>query len=122
MISGKWIRGGCIAAAFFMAVTLFFGALEIGKINSVPHLLHRVEHFLYYGSMAFLLARGLGRRSFWIALLAVPLVGALDEWHQLYVPGRNSSVADWMVDALGTVFAVYVYYRWTGFRESKEER
>ena len=77
---------------------------------------------MYYGSMAFLLARGLGRRWFWIALLAVPLVGALDEWHQLYVPGRNSSVADWMVDALGTVFAVYVYYRWTGFRRSKEER
>lgn len=111
MIKSKWIRGGCIAATFFMAATLFFGAHEIGKVNSVPHLFHKVEHFLYYGSMAFLLARGLGRRWFWIALLAVPLVGALDEWHQLYVPGRNSSVVDWMIDVAGAVVAVYVYWR-----------
>lgn len=111
MISGKWIRGGCIAATFFMAATLFFGAHEIAKVNAVPHLLHQVEHFLYYGGMAFLLAHGLGRRWFWIALLAVLLAGALDEWHQLYVPGRNSSVRDWMVDAAGAIVAVYVYSR-----------
>ena len=41
----------------------------------------------------------------------VPLVGALDEWHQLYVPGRNSSVFDWMIDAAGAVVAVFVYRR-----------
>ena len=111
MIFGKWIRGGCIAATLFMAATLFFGAHKIAEVNAVPHLLHQVEHFLYYGSMAFLLARGLGRRWFWIALLAVPLVGAVDEWHQLYVPGRNSSARDWMLDAAGAIVAVYIYSR-----------
>ncbi len=111
MNNGKWIRGGCIAATFFMAATLCFGAHKIAKVNAVPHLLHQVEHFLYYGGMAFLLARGLGRRWFWIALLAVPLVGALDEWHQLYVPGRNSSAWDWAMDAVGTAVAVWGYYR-----------
>ena len=121
IISNEWIRSGCIAAAFFMAVTLLFGAHEIGKINLVPHFFHKVEHFFYYGTMALLLARGLGRRWFWIALLAVPLVGALDEWHQLYVPGRNSSVWDWGTDALGTVVAVNIYYRWTGRGERKGE-
>lgn len=117
MINGKWIRGGCIAAAFFMAATLFLGAHEIGKINSVPHLIHRVEHFLYYGAMAFLLARGLGRRWFWIAPFAVALVGALDEWHQLYVPGRDSSVYDWMTDAAGATVAVFIYRRMASRRE-----
>jgi VanZ family protein len=97
-----------------MGATLFFGAHGIGKVNSVPPLIHKIEHFFYYGSMAFLLARGLGRRWFWIALLAVPLVGALDEWHQLYVPGRNGSVVDWLVDAAGTIVAVYGYSRWIG--------
>jgi VanZ family protein len=100
-----------------MAVVLFFGAHEIGKINHVPHYFHKVEHFFYYGTMAFLLARGLGRRWWWIALLAVPLVGALDEWHQFYVPGRNSSAWDWGTDVVGTVVAAYVYYRWIRRRE-----
>jgi VanZ family protein len=96
---------------FFMAATLFFGAQEIGKINAVPHWAHKVEHFCYYGFMALLLAYGLGRRWFWIALLAVPMVGAIDEWHQLYVPGRHSSVYDWMADVAGTAVAIFAY-RW----------
>ena len=111
VIKNHWIRSGCIAAAFFMAATLFFGAHVIAKVNAVPHLLHQVEHFLFYGGMAYLLALGLGRRWFWIALLAVPLVGALDEWHQLYVPGRNSSASDWMLDASAAMVAVYIYRR-----------
>jgi hypothetical protein len=30
VIADRWIRGGCIAAAFFMAVTLFIGAEQVG--------------------------------------------------------------------------------------------
>lgn len=114
-MNGKWIRGGCIAAALLMAAILFFGANEIGKLNTVPHLVHKVEHFFYYGIMAFLLARGFGPRWWWTALLAVPLIGALDEWHQLYVPGRNSSVYDWMTDVIGTLFFTYVYFRFAKY-------
>ena len=112
VIKNNWIRGGCIAAALFMAATLFLAAHDIGKVNSVPPLGHKVEHFLYYGAMAFLIASGLGRRWFWIALLFVPLVGALDEWHQFYVPGRNASAIDWLVDTVGTGVAVWGYWRW----------
>ena len=102
-----------------MAATLFFGAHEIGKVNAVPHLAHKVEHFFYYGGMALLLACGLGRRWIWIALLAVPLVGALDEWHQLYIPGRHSSAWDWATDVLGSIVALYVYYRWIHRRDRR---
>lgn len=110
-MNNKWIQGGCIAAAFFMAATLFIGAHEIGRLNTVPHLFHKVEHFFYYGAMALLFARGLGPRWFWMALLVVPLIGALDEWHQLYIPGRNGSVYDWLADVFGTVVFVYAYVR-----------
>ena len=90
---------------------MFFGAHLIGKVNAVSHLFHKMEHFLYYGAMALLLARGLGRRWFWIALFAIPLVGALDEWHQLYIPGRNSSVYDWIADLAGTIVFVGAYWQ-----------
>jgi len=117
-----WIRAGCIVVAILMAATLFFDAYEIGKVNFVPYVFHRLEHFVYYGGMAFLIACGLGRRWFWIVLLAVPLIGALDEWHQFYTPGRSSSVYDWLTDVLGTLVAVFLYYRATRVREGKVER
>ena len=108
-----WIRSGCIAAAFFMAALLFLAADKTAQIPLLPELPDKLVHFCYYGVMALLLAHGVGRRWLWLPLVLVPLVGALDEWHQLYVPGRDASVYDWMADVAGTVAFVYAYYRAT---------
>jgi len=111
-----------------MAVALLAGAHDIGKINDVPHWFHKVEHFFYYGVMTLLLAHGLGRRWFWLALVFVPLVGALDEWHQIYVPRRNASLWDFAVDAIAAAVFVYAYVRagasaeMRGKRKGKAER
>jgi len=40
-----------------------------------------------------------------LALLIAVGFGALDEWHQAYVPGRDASAADWLADALGVGLA-----------------
>ena len=105
----NWIRGGCIAVAFFMAVLLFAIADKAGQVPLLPYLPDKLVHFCYYGVMAGLLALGLGRRWWWIALGVVPLIGALDEWHQFYVPGRDASAFDWLADVLGTVAVTFVY-------------
>jgi VanZ family protein len=109
MISSKWIRGGCLAVAFFMAVLLFPGADKASQIPLLPYVPDKVLHFCYYGVMAVLLAHGLGRRWWWIPLGLVPLIGILDEWHQFYVPGRDASAYDWMADVLGTGVGMYGY-------------
>jgi len=108
-----WIKSSCVAAAIFMAAVLLLAAQGIGKVNAVPPIAHKLEHFLYYGGMAALLAYGVGRRRLWIPLLVVPLVGVLDEWHQFFTPGRNSSALDWTIDLAGILVAVYVVYRAT---------
>lgn len=95
-----------------MAVTLFVGAEEAGKVHLFPAPWDKLAHFLYYGTMAALLALGGGRRWLWLPLVLVPLIGALDEWHQLYVPGRDASVFDWLADEAGTVLAVFLYWMW----------
>ena len=100
-----------MAAAVFMATFLFVAALKIGKVKSVPPLWHKVEHFLYYGAMTVLVAVAYGRRYVWLAPLTISIVGALDEWHQYYIPNRNSSVYDWMVDTVGALLAIYVYVK-----------
>jgi VanZ family protein len=92
-----------------MAGALFLGAQTIGQVNirSVP--IHRIEHLLYYGAMAALVAHIAGRNRLWIPLLVVPLVGAMDEWNQFHIHGRNGSFKDWMVDVIGVLVAVGVY-------------
>jgi VanZ family protein len=100
MTLGKGVRLACILVSLAMAIAVFVGA-ESPAAGTIAHPWDKVAHFLYYGVMALLLAHGLGRRWWWIALFAVPLVGALDEWHQAAVPGRESSVFDWLADLAG---------------------
>ena len=108
-MSNKFIRGGCIAVAFFMAATLFLAADKTGQMPFLADIPDKVLHAVYFGVMAALLAHGVGRSWWGIPMLLVPLVGALDEWHQLYVPGRDSSVWDWVADAVGVSLALWLY-------------
>ena len=101
----KWIRGGCLAAAFFMAAALFVGAKKVGELHLFPEPYDKAAHFVYYGIMCLLLVTGLGRKWRWLAVAIVAAVGAADEIHQIYVPGRDASVFDWLADLLGAVFA-----------------
>lgn len=75
----NWIRGGCIAVAFFMAVLLFALADKAGQVPLLPYLPDKLVHFCYYGVMAGLLALGLGRRWWWRMRLGrsplSPLIG-----------------------------------------------
>jgi VanZ family protein len=63
-------------------------------------------HAGMYAGLAFLIVRA-ATLSGWarskLVLLAVALVvyGALDELHQLFIPGRDGSASDWAFDSLG---------------------
>lgn len=77
----------------------------------------KLAHLLEYGILGFLLARAL--RS--LPRLATPLaagllavclgsmVGMVDELFQATVPGRDSSVFDWLADTLGLVVGQIVF-------------
>jgi VanZ family protein len=83
-------------------------------------LLSNVGHFTLYGLLAFWWHRALGpifgvsgdRRGsqvvFFLAFLIAVLYGLSDEFHQSLVPGRDPSLVDWGVDALGAVAALGV--------------
>ena len=106
-----------------MAALVFLAADKAGQIPFLPYLPDKVVHFFYYGIMAVLLAHGAGIAWWGIPMLLVPLIGAFDEWRQLYVPGRDGSVWDWVADAVGAGLATYLYVRATtnGGRKGRTE-
>ena len=66
----------------------------------------KVVHLLLYGILGALTARSLEdtahpARSIAVVTLAVSLFGAVDELHQLLIPGRGADFLDWLADSVG---------------------
>ncbi len=68
----------------------------------------KVAHFLIFAILSMLIYRGLTQdrgvpssRARWIAFLFASLYGALDEFHQWFVPMRTTEWADWITDTIG---------------------
>lgn len=89
----------------------------------------KVIHFGYFVGggiflgLAFSLTFPLSPKSIIAAgILVLAMVAALDEWHQLYVPGRSGGdLADWAADVAGAVAGMVVALKIYGrFQESRE--
>lgn len=87
-----------------------------GKYISWDKLAHMAE----YSVLGWLTARALlysrigwlSRYYVWITIAFGVLYGASDEWHQLYVKGRYSSVYDVMADVVGVIIGRFVFAYW----------
>lgn len=69
----------------------------------------KVVHTGIYAVLAGLWCWGLagaGPRALWLAFGLSAGFGALDEWHQSFVPGRSADVRDLAADALGAALAL----------------
>ena len=73
-----------------------------------PHA-DKLVHAGIFAVLAGLTARGIlslgqgGRRALGVAVLAASLYGAIDEWHQSFVPGRDPDPVDWAADTAGAL-------------------
>ena len=75
----------------------------------------KLLHVTEYAGLGVLLARALiGERlrlatAIIVAALAASAYGASDEYHQSFVPQRDSDVRDWMTDTLGASVGAIAY-------------
>jgi len=82
------------------------------------HVSDKLSHFVVFGIFSILLYRSLIRaesnlirlNAFKFSVLFSSLYGALDEIHQLFVPGRFASVGDWIADSLGIIL-LFLYIK-----------
>jgi VanZ family protein len=89
--------------------------------NPLPAVTSRVSdkllHFVEYGGLAALFVRALTRDGVgWRAAVLAAIVmasgyGATDEYHQAFVPNRNSDVRDWVTDTVGGAIGALAYAR-----------
>ncbi|MDP2874059.1 MAG: tRNA (adenosine(37)-N6)-threonylcarbamoyltransferase complex ATPase subunit type 1 TsaE [bacterium] len=73
----------------------------------VDFLAHKIIHLIEYGVLGLLARRAFG--SWPKALVFCFIYGASDEFHQLFVPGRQGKVRDVVVDAIGAAIGIGLY-------------
>jgi VanZ family protein len=99
-----------------------FGPVANARWDEIHHLIRKSGHFFGYGTLGMIWLRAwwmtLPRSRFLpdasLALLGTALVASCDEWHQTYLPNRNGSVWDVLLDCSGAIalqLAVYIYMR-----------
>ena len=112
----RWVAFGLWAGLLW---TLSSRTGDLQDLPDIPWS-DKIAHFIYFAAGGFLLTAacvGSGSDPRWPRLilritLLMALIGALDEYHQSFVPGRSGNDPyDWMADVLGGLSGVLVFRR-----------
>lgn len=93
-------------------------ALSLIPGNFRPHVAtsNYVEHFVAYFVVAMLLTFGNNKRAYFVTIPSLLMLSAgILEIAQLWVPGRNSAIADFAASSLGIwcgAFATSLSSKW----------
>ncbi len=102
-----------VALVGWSGLLWFLSSMEGGGgMDLFPHF-DKVAHFTYFLGGGFLFAGWRfsrdSKRPRWrgivlLTLVVMALMGALDEWHQCFTPGRSGADPwDWLADVSGAV-------------------
>ena len=105
--SQRWLPP-LLWAAFILILTSIPGS----HLPALPSRnFDKIVHLAIYGVLGWLTARAWsgGSRVMVAALAVVVLIscfGALDEWHQQFIPQRSMDLLDWTADTAGATIGV----------------
>ena len=96
------------APPFVTMLVIFYLSSESNPLPEVTtRVWDKLLHASEYGTLAWLFCRAITGEGYGrLAVMALAFVftsayGASDEWHQSFVPLRNSSIYDWLADSIG---------------------
>jgi VanZ family protein len=108
----------------WLPVVLWAGL--IFGLSSIPSLgtglgawdviLRKLAHVAEYAVLGALLQRALAREP--LAFVLGSAYAVTDELHQAFVPGRQASPLDWLIDTVGVAVGVLLYARWAASRKA----
>ena len=112
-------------------MAMLFGLSTRSELPSPPGgFSDYYSHFAAYTGLAVLavraLAKGRLRNVAWPivggAIVISSAYGVTDEYHQLFVPGRNFDVWDMVADACGSLVGASAVWAWSIIRRRSETR
>lgn len=109
----RWIA---LAGALLMLAALFVGGAQPQAAGLIPAPWDKLAHAFYFFVFTFLLYRYAGFPLAVVIVLGL-LVGAADEIHQSFLPGRVAGWADWLADAAGVSLGS-IWFKGRGSREA----
>ena len=118
----KWIP-----AFFILCCSWYLSSQE--TIEQMPGFWNadKLVHFICFGGFAFWVAFACNiktAKKWWLPVVIISLYGIIDEFHQSFTPGRETSVLDWLCDTTGAAMGAFVYLFVcliiTGFRKQKD--
>ena len=102
--------------------SIIFGVSAIPNVQlpQTISVFDKLVHMCEYAILAILFARAIRHvgQSDWllliwvIAVFFVAFYGITDEFHQSFVAGRSSDLADWLADIIGGGIGAAVYLSW----------
>lgn len=116
-MSRPWIRW-LVPLAVAIAI---FTATSWPTPPHMPGSSDKVVHFSAYAMLGASVAWAARARSFlqaarWVVLVSA--LGAADEWHQQFIPGRRMDARDWVADTAGAVCGLFLVTALLRRRES----
>lgn len=116
----KWFEKNRIASI----IVVILITIEIFFFSSLPGVsgaggnpwIARAYHFIVFFLFSFFLLiaiKGTGKikTKYILIVLVISILHALsDEFHQLFVPGRDANIADILTDTLGIVSSIVIYF------------
>ncbi len=90
----------------------------------------KMMHFIVFGILALLIGRSFRKTNIaffnkYYIIWAVGLTciyGIIDEFHQYFVPGRSSTIGDWIADLSGAICFVVLFYCWKKWSRLKTDK
>jgi VanZ family protein len=106
-------RVGIIAlfVLILMLAALFILGSQPWAGSLFPAPWDKVIHFIFYGTVAVLLSLAFPSLAMPAILLIALGVGAVDEYHQIFVPGRHAGLDDLAADFIGIATTLLIIPR-----------
>ena len=106
---------------FFMwMIAIWIGTSLPGKMMKIPdiHFGDKIIHFIVYMGLGFLFRRLVPffKAAVWrrqanrLTLFWGLIFGALDELHQILIPGREATWSDFAADSIGIVAGILLFH------------
>jgi VanZ family protein len=98
----------CLVAASVIVLELFTMSLRPAAAGLIAAPWDKVAHFTVYAAIAALLWIAAGARMPLLVIAATIAIGALDELHQVGIPGRSADAMDFLADTCAVAATVAV--------------